>query len=190
MSVKKIIAAFFVTTLLSAAFASPAFAYSTTGYKLNSQIWYQASEVFTGTTREGFRSAMSTWNQLLPSNKRLCYDQTTHDLRFYPNNNSLNRIYKTYSGSNRYLAENSVWYNTSTRYVSESDVDINANYSWWNGAEPGRYDVQSVFLHEMGHSVGLSHSTQPVAVMYSTMSTNMVKRILQADDINGVKSLY
>jgi hypothetical protein len=49
-------------------------------------------------------------------------------------------------------------------------------------------DLQTVILHELGHSLGLSHS--PVAG--STMSTLYAgeDRTLSADDIAGVRSLY
>ena len=55
------------------------------------------------------------------------------------------------------------------------------------GVFTGDEDVESVALHEVGHIIGLDHSTLPSAVMYPVMS---FKRALTADDIAGVQSFY
>ena len=136
------------------------------------------------------RTAMRTWNVYLPEGGRLCFDNTSHSLTSYPSRDGLCRIYKTKSGGSNYVAQNTYWYDSMTGILSESDVDINANYSWNNGAASGAYDVQSVFLHEMGHSVGLGHSEYSNAVMYRYVYTNTLRRSLASDDINGVKYLY
>lgn len=97
---------------------------------------------------------------------------------------------KTHLGDFNYVAQNTWWYNPATGATSSSDIDINANYSWANGAAPGRYDVQTIVLHEIGHSVGLDHSGNSNAVMYAYAYTNTTKRSLHSDDINGVQSIY
>lgn len=119
-----------------------------------------------------------------------CFENINHYLTSYPSNDGLSRVYKTHLGGSNYVAQNTWWYNTSTGAISSSDIDINANYSWWNGAHEGCYDVQSVVLHEIGHSVGLSHSNNYSAVMYRYSYTNTLKRALTQDDINGVNAIY
>lgn len=45
--------------------------------------------------------------------------------------------------------------------------------------------------HEFGHSLGLSHSSDPGALMYPTYSYKDPKTfILPADDVAGIQSLY
>lgn len=44
--------------------------------------------------------------------------------------------------------------------------------------------------HEVGHTVGLSHSTYSAAVMYPTASMNTLKWSLSSDDINGAAARY
>lgn len=48
-----------------------------------------------------------------------------------------------------------------------------------------------VATHELGHSLGLSHSSDPDAVMYPTYSKEESKNFkLSQDDINGIQKLY
>lgn len=59
-------------------------------------------------------------------------------------------------------------------------------------SEPQRnsFDIESVALHEIGHIVGLAHSTVAGAVMQSTISSNATLRALTQDDIDGFNALY
>ena len=48
--------------------------------------------------------------------------------------------------------------------------------------------LQQVALHEIGHALGLGHSSDPNAVMYPTTGTN--NQTLDQSDIAGIQSLY
>ncbi|KAL9665038.1 hypothetical protein QQ045_020447 [Rhodiola kirilowii] len=50
-------------------------------------------------------------------------------------------------------------------------------------ALPGRFDVATVALHEIGHLLGLGHSSVQNAIMFPSIAANTVKG-LAADDIN------
>lgn len=165
-------------------------AYTLNHVRVDTDLWYRPNSAFYAGSRDAMRTAMRTWNVYLPEGGRLCFDNTSHSLTSYPSRDGLCRIYKTKSGGSNYVAQNTYWYDSMTGILSESDVDINANYSWNNGAASGAYDVQSVFLHEMGHSVCLGHSEYSNAVMYRYVYTNTLRRSLASDDINGVKYLY
>lgn len=62
----------------------------------------------------------------------------------------------------------------------------------WSTATPTMYqtDLESVALHEIGHTLGLGHSSDVDAVMYAYINQGDVKRELQQDDINGIQALY
>lgn len=63
-------------------------------------------------------------------------------------------------------------------------------YTWCIGAVAGQYDVETVALHEIGHIVGLQHSTIAAAVMFPTIGDGRTNRALNPDDLEGVRRLY
>ena len=63
-------------------------------------------------------------------------------------------------------------------------------HTWCIGAVANQYDVETVALHEIGHILGLAHSSVAGAVMFPTVSPNSTNRVLTADDIEGVRRMY
>lgn len=80
------------------------------------------------------------------------------------------------------------WYSTS---IDEFDMAIdNRNFTWSTTCAnvSGQYDLQTVYLHELGHALGLGHSSDAQAVMYAYYSG--AHCALSQDDIDGVSALY
>ena len=88
--------------------------------------------------------------------------------------NNYNDIYFASSGftDSGILAWNMYWYGGSYGdHIIESDVVFNDAHAWANGAVSGKSDVQSVALHELGHTVGLDDQYLNTAKVMGAAST-------------------
>jgi hypothetical protein len=72
-------------------------------------------------------------------------------------------------------------------YSIGGDVVLNTGQNFTIGSSTN-YDLQTVVSHEIGHALGLYHSTTSSAEMYSAY--NGKKLALTSDDIAGIRSIY
>lgn len=70
-------------------------------------------------------------------------------------------------------------------YTAAGDVKLNTSYTF---GPTGQWDLETVLIHEVGHSLGLGESPQGSAVMYATYSG--VRHDLSAYDVEGIQSIY
>lgn len=109
----------------------------------------------------------------------------------------------------RVLASTSFLIDRTTGALLESDIFFNSTFPWsvsQNG-EPGRFDLESIAVHEIGHLSGLGHSAlgetelregggrrvlAAEAVMFpiAFAAGSVAARSLKADDIAGISDLY
>lgn len=61
---------------------------------------------------------------------------------------------------------------------------------WWIGAKSGHHDIQSIAIHEIGHCLGLLHTSEPMDVMYSFVTPGEIKRSLSDNDRERISNLY
>jgi hypothetical protein len=108
----------------------------------------------------------------------------------------------------RVLGATSFLLDASTGEILEADVFFNTRFDWSvaPAGEPGRIDHESVMLHEVGHLLGLGHSSQGEtemipggrrviasgAVMFPIAFSpgSIADRQLQPDDLAGISDLY
>ena len=107
----------------------------------------------------------------------------------------------------RVLGSTSITVDTVTGAIAEADIFFNSLFPWSaaSAGEPGRQDIESIALHEVGHLLGLGHSmigeTELIgtgrrvigaeAVMFPiAFSAGVLNRSLKADDMAGIADIY
>ena len=55
---------------------------------------------------------------------------------------------------------------------------------------PQALDLTSVAIHEVGHVIGLAHSTVRNSVMFPSIAPHHTRRTLSEDDVQGIRELY
>ncbi|KAJ6877760.1 hypothetical protein NC651_030494 [Populus alba x Populus x berolinensis] len=69
-------------------------------------------------------------------------------------------------------------------------LHFDAEEKWSANPAMDQFDLESVAVHEIGHLLGLDHSSDSNAVMYSGIPPGTKKRDLAQDDIDGINALY
>ncbi|CAK9169763.1 unnamed protein product [Ilex paraguariensis] len=72
---------------------------------------------------------------------------------------------------------------------TDGRLHFDADERWSDGVVPGLVNLESVALHEIGHLLGLGHSSVNDAIMFPTIPPGVSKN-LALDDIKGLKDLY
>jgi hypothetical protein len=98
-----------------------------------------------------------------------------------------------------------VFFDPETGSIAEADISINPRPRAEDGAElqfstdgtPGTYDLEATFTHEIGHLLGLDHSSVLSSTMQGRQAFNgtfglpaLTERTLSEDDRQKIRSLY
>lgn len=75
---------------------------------------------------------------------------------------------------------------------TDGRLHINADELWSDEVpiEKGYYDLVWVAMHEIGHVLGLDHSSHRHAIMYAYVRDGVNRRKLSADDVASIRGLY
>ena len=78
--------------------------------------------------------------------------------------------------------------------IYDADVYTNTSQPFYSSREAscsGEYDIDGVMAHEVGHVIGIGHSSVAGATMYPSVSAcNLGNRTLAADDLAARDDLY
>jgi hypothetical protein len=125
------------------------------------------------------------------------------------NDDGMNVIgYQSRPELDRVLGATDFLIDTTTGEIVESDIFLNSAFPWSvaDGGEAGRFDTQSIALHEIGHLHGLGHSAlgetelraggrrvlAAEAIMFPIAFSpgTTEERTLRPDDVAGISEMY
>jgi len=84
-------------------------------------------------------------------------------------------------------ASTSVRWNGSQ--IIETDIIINRNFQFYSGHldKTNKFNLESLFIHEFGHALGLNHINSPNNVMNPILRPNEERLIITQDIIDSLK---
>jgi hypothetical protein len=216
-------AAAVLSAWLALGHAGPASAYQTFGVKVGNRFvqvkwsrlpvrYYVTDRGTAGVTATQFRDAaaraFATWQGVAAASVSATFAGfTAAEPDDEDNQNTLG--FASRPDLSRVLGSTSYFIDDATGEILETDIFINSAFPWSvsSSGESGKFDLESIILHETGHLFGLGHSSlgeteliagggrrviAAEAVMFPiAFSTGIVtNRTPRADDIAGLSEIY
>ena len=153
---------------------------------------YYINEKFTSQELQAVKASFQTWEDDPESSMAYIYMGTTTRGNETDGYNVVS--WQPIDGSGEILAQAAYWYNPSTKLMTEFDIIFDEDETWSTTGETGKFDVQNVGTHEVGHTLVLEDlydTADSEQTMYGYSSTGETKkRTLEAGDLAGIRYIY
>jgi MYXO-CTERM domain-containing protein len=124
-------------------------------------------------------------------------DVSCNKAEYNPSGQNANLIlfqdYKwNYTGEFNTLGKTTVTYDSATGEILDADIELNHAFNELTTNDTHVvYDLQSILTHEIGHFIGLDHSSDPYATMTPGYQQGSIElRTIEPDDVAGVCTIY
>jgi hypothetical protein len=150
--------------------------------------WYHNTGGQGAGKQTALQNGLQSWTQVSPAAHSLSYAGTTTAGFVTDNRNTV--LWARGNGCNGNCLAITALVLASGQVITETDVSFSSRYTWnTNGSN---YDVQAVWAHEAGHTLGLHHTEitgSPRPTMYASyFGTD--GRSLESDDASGLNCAY
>jgi hypothetical protein len=156
-------------------------------------------DVNDGTDEVACRAAILAWNDVVGTSATLVENQAAaQQARTDWATDSLHLLFFDETNSTGYFPSGSgvvaltpITFFTSGQIIDADILFNGGTFHFTTNGTPGRFDIQDVATHELGHLLGLDHSGWAGATMYPYVDpTVILHRSLSLDDVHGLQHMY
>ena len=200
MRAARTIAAVAVAVAGAAALHTTVGAYSTYAHWASGPVTFYVNPVNADVSQTAAIAALQTgmdvWNTQSGTPFRYQYGGTANDTATAYDNRNVILFRNTTASSASTIATTYSWWNSSNELLDADIIFWDGGFTFFTGASgcgvvPNAAYIEDIAAHELGHALGLNHSTVADATMYPSYSyCSQALRTLSADDIAAAQSLY